>query len=150
MKVYIRGHKKKGKVVGRAIRWFTFGLYKHTSMVFEFDDGTRKVHQSTFFRGVHWAEFRELPETDLFEVPANQGQIRKMLAAAESIIGKKYDRFGIYGFALRKDIQKPDMFFCSETNSWVAAQGGVELQRLPFHKQSPVILCASPVLIPVS
>jgi hypothetical protein len=139
-------------MVGRFIGGFTWGLYKHVSMVFELEDGTLKGFQSNSKHGVHFFSVRSLwdggagDEVDVFLVPCTAAQARRMLLAAHSVDGAGYDFTGIWGFVRRAKRENPDKWFCSEVASWVCAQGEVLLQRLPFFKQSPVLVCASVIL----
>lgn len=149
MKVYIKLHRVGDGFIGRLIGWFTFGKYKHASMAFREDNGHVRGFQSNAKHGVHFFDFVENePNTDLFLVPCNDEQAYAMLHAAKSIVGAKYDYAGLWGFVRRKKRENPNWWFCSEAATWVCAQGTVILLRLPFYKQSPVLLGASTVLIP--
>jgi len=148
VKVYIRGHRVGEGFVGKLIGWFTWGRYKHVSMAFVQDDGTVRGFQSNSKHGVHFFMWEDLPDTDLFEVPCTDEQAYAMLDAAKKIVGAGYDYKGLWSFLVRKKRDHPDKWFCSEAAAFVVHAGGVILQRLPFFKQSPVLVCASVAITP--
>ena len=148
MKVYIRGHRVGDGFIGKFIGWFTWGWFKHVSMAFVQDNGTVRGFQSNSKHGVHFFRWEDLPDTDLYEVPCNNEQAYSMLDAAKKIAGAGYDHAGLWSFFIRKKRENPGKWFCSEAVAWICYKGGVPLHRLPAWKQSPVLVCASAVLIP--
>lgn len=148
MKVYVRGHKVGDGFVGRLIGWFTWGQYKHISMAFVQDDGSVRGFQSNAKHGVHFFEWADDPKTDLYEVPCSNEQAYEILSAAKSIVGSKYDYGGLWGFVRRAKRHSVLKWFCSEASCFVIECAGIKLQRLPPFKISPVLECASTVLIP--
>jgi len=146
MRVFVAGYKGKG-FGGRAITWFTFGEYSHVSLVFE-NSGSLIEIESIQGKGVHAQPFDAGGECDLFEVQATPGQIERIHAAAAELVGRKYDWTGIWGFMRRRKRENPKKWFCSELVAHCLLRAGIEIQRMPPWKQSPVIVCASTVLKP--
>ena len=149
MKVYVRGYRIGKGRIGRFIGWFTFGLYKHVSIIFVWDTGRTEEFESTARHGVHFSKVEENTNTDYFYASCTHEQGYSMLAAAMKISGAKYDRMGIWGFVRRKKRENPNRWFCSEAAAYVLDAGGVTLMRLPFWKQSPVMTCSSIAIVPI-
>ncbi len=148
MKVYIEGHLVGEGFFGKLIGRFTWGRYKHVSMIFEEDNGHRRGFQSNSKRGVHFYDWVPLENVHTFLVPCNDEQAYSMLNAAKGFAGQKYDYKGLFGFLVRRNVQNPVKQFCSEVASRVCKAGGVILQRLPAWKQSPTLVCASVAIEP--
>lgn len=91
------------------IKIFSNDIYYHVS--FEID---KKYYESQFFSGV--AQFMH-PRNDVahtIELNINKTTTKKIVKEFDSMIGKKYDFFGvIFGFFGRK-VHKTDKYFCSE------------------------------------
>lgn len=149
MKVYIRGHKPEKGIVGNFIAFYTFGQYKHISMVFEHNDGALQGFQSNAGIGVHFFETETIgaPNADVMEVPITPEQAAKMHFLATGLNGAKYDYLGNYGFIRRAKRENPDRWFCSEVAAWLCEQINYPLLRMAPWRQHPVVLMASYRLI---
>lgn len=134
---------------GAAIKWFSFGLFSHVSLVFSHPDGAMEEIESIQGKGVHTQPFVPDPNIILFDVPAAPDDARAIYNEATTLIGRKYDWAGIWGFMRRRKRENPNRWFCSELVAHCLLKGNIEIQRLPPWKQSPVITCASPVLTPI-
>lgn len=76
--------------------------------------------------------------------PETERQVRAALAGQ---IGKPYDWPGILGWALRRDWQDTDRWFCSELIAWAFAQAGHPLLRAAdVWRITPRDLLLSPLL----
>lgn len=72
-----------------------------------------------------------------------------VLDAAISQMGKPYDWPGVFGYALRRDWQEDDSWFCSELVSWAFQMAGAPLLRAPdAWRITPRDLLLSPYLRP--
>jgi hypothetical protein len=91
------------------IKIFSNDIYYHVS--FEID---KKYYESEFFTGV--ARFNN-PRNDIahtIELNINKTTTKKIVKEYESMLGKKYDFFGvIFGFFGQK-VHESDKYFCSE------------------------------------
>jgi hypothetical protein len=91
------------------IKIFSNDIYYHVS--FEID---KKYYESQFFSGV--ARFMH-PRNDVahtIELNINKTTTKKIVKEFDSMIGKKYDFFGvIFGFFGHK-VHESDKYFCSE------------------------------------
>ena len=149
MRVFVAGYKGAG-LGGGFIKWFTFGGFSHVSLVFDFGDGGMLEIDALQNRGVTQRIFGQLAgDCQLFQVPCTGDQAGQIYTAACKLKGCKYDWAGIYGFLRRKKRQNPNKWFCSELAAHCLELAGIQAQRLPAWKISPVMLCASPILKPV-
>ena len=149
MRVYVRGYRVGKGRIGRFIGWFSFGLYKHVSLIFVPETDDAFEFESTMKHGVHFSSPEVNTNTAYFLIPCSSERAEGMLKAAHCIDGAKYDRMGIWGFVRRKKRENPDKWFCSEAVAYVLDAAGVTLMRLPFWKQSPVMVCSSVAISPV-
>ena len=105
------------------IRAFTWSKWSHVALLL--DDNT--VIEATYplVRRVPLAEM--LQHYDKFEIVDISCDYAKTKKAAISQIGKPYDLSAIAGFALHRNWQEQDSWFCSELVAWCLEQGGTKL-----------------------
>lgn len=145
--VKIEGHLVGRGLIGKFIGWFTFGLYKHISGYFVFEDGSTKGFQSNSKRGCHFFDVdKDRGKIHTFNVPGTPEMFQKMAERATELDGGGYDHLGIWGFVRRAKRENPNKWFCSEAWADILGSGGVVLLNLPFYKISPVLFCASTVI----
>lgn len=92
-----------------AIRARTWSKYSHVDIVLDHKTYLGAIPS----RGVCIHE-EEYPLQDFFEVEVTPLQYDKILLNAVSQLGKPYDFAGIFGFAIDRDWQEDDKWFCSE------------------------------------
>jgi hypothetical protein len=148
MRVYIAGYKGEGRG-SRFIKWFSFGKYSHVSLVFDIPNSPPIEIDALQGVGVtrHTVDLNK--DFDLFLVPASPEQSWKIYAQARELVGCEYDWKGIWGFFRRSDAQNPLKWFCSELVSFCLHKAGIILYRMPCWKQSPFLVCACTLIIPV-
>jgi hypothetical protein len=148
--VYVKGYDGAG-FGGRFIKWFSFSLYpptSHVSNIYEID-GEPIEYQSIQGKGVF---------VQLFDPDAGGGQLyyrdvsdedfELMLAAAQSVVGAKYDWSGIWGFIRRKIKERADKWFCSEYTAWQFHKGNNRLSRKKAFQHTPGDVVTSMVITP--
>jgi hypothetical protein len=145
--VVIEGHLVGRGFVGRFIGRFTWGLYKHISGYFIFEDGSKRGFQSNSKHGCHFFDVdEERGNIHEFDVYATAEEFEAMYERALDIEGCGYDFGGIWGFVRRAKRENPNKFFCSEAWADILDCGDVTLLNLDFFKISPVLFCASTVI----
>ena len=106
--------------------------YSHCEIGFEFEEGWRYFSSSMPDKGTRWKTAGQTvdknPERwDVFECEYPEKCVSMMIARAHSIVGKKYDALGIFGFLTISGqvANKKDYWYCSEavwyvlTGEWV-------------------------------
>ena len=144
MKVYWRSHRKGSGFSGRFIAWWTFGKYKHTSLVFE-DDGSLIGWESTFKGGVHSFEVDTIggEGIDVKDVPVSSVKAAEMLKWCEDRDGCRYDIKGILGHIRRKKMEDPDKYYCTELAAGACQSVGFYIQEMAPWSITPVVGHAS-------
>jgi len=139
------------------IRWVSWGIYSHAAVRLPEDGGI--VYES--WEGVGVRKCSNLSDghtpgtrVDLFDVFVTDSEYKKIVAALESQLGKKYDLKGVLRFSpfLRLFMGKQPSakeqikWFCSEYAGWAFEQGGINLLLCPPWQMSPSDLAKSPLL----
>lgn len=106
------------------MRWWTWSPYSHVGLV----DRHEVVESKPEHGGVRAVPLREFllrPRTEsrLIAHPDPDA----VIAAARSQIGKPYDFGFIAGIAMRRDLQRPDAWSCSELIAWACEHSGKSL-----------------------
>jgi hypothetical protein len=134
--------------MGRLIRWRTWGAGPAHVGVMQ-DDGM--VIHADLGKGV--AE-EHLPyiagigsRIDVFRVDIPHAAAELFWSLARAQIGKGYDFLGNIGFVVRKPMQSPTRWFCSELVAWLFWKAGRPLlHRVPSWKYAPEDIYRSPLL----
>lgn len=158
MKVQIIAHNGVGRG-SRIISWATRG-YSHVSLRFVGaslqlrNEISRKYGirltddheiESIQGKGVHDQPFVASGNQARFEFDCTEAQAVKIVLAACSLVGCKYDWRGIGGFALRfAKWQNPSKWFCSELVAWCLLQADIILMNMPCHWIQPNICVKTP------
>jgi hypothetical protein len=118
--IYIALYRGKSIWPSRMIEWFSWSVYSHASLARRMEDGHWRNIEA-------WAgAVRETagllvghdPKTpvDLFRFvnPLTYLETEMLWDAAQQEIGKPYDYRGVLSFVLRRRMQRPGAWFCSE------------------------------------
>lgn len=132
---------KQDTLIGRLIRFFTWGKYSHVALILE--DG--RVIDSYPRLGVSIRSV-DLSDADIYYIDLPGNIKRKILADIKAQIGKKYDYRGVIGFLSRSKAEDPNRWFCSELIFEIFRRNGVVLLNAPSYKVSPTLLSYSPLL----
>lgn len=135
--------------ISRIIRWRTWSPYSHAAWLCR--DGT--VIEA-WPGGVQWvsgllAQHKEQTTVEVYEIVGlTEEQRTRIETFLVAQIGKPYDYLAILGFMLRKPLQEPSRWFCSELVFSACQSAGVNLlARIPSWKVSPDLLALSPILV---
>ena len=135
--------------ISRLIRWRTWSPYSHAAWLCR--DGT--VIEA-WPGGVQWVsglltQHKERTVVEVYEIVGlTEEQRTRIETFLVDQIGKPYDYLAILGFMLRKPLQKPSRWFCSELIFSACQSAGVNLlARIPPWKVSPDMLALSPQLV---
>ena len=129
-------------LIGKIINRFSFGQnISHVSFIFPRPGKEAFVLwevEALSKEGVVGHEHHpDQREGDYRYIDVTLEDYRKMMAAALSIVGKKYDKPGIWGMLVRKRREDPDKWFCSEALSWITKQGNNPLTHKPDYTVDP-------------
>jgi len=149
-RVYVKGYNGAGFGSG-FIKRFTFSLNpptSHVSNVYEID-GEFIEYQSVQGKGVYKRLFDNLNgRGKLYFKDVSDENFELMLAAAESVLGAKYDWKGIWGFIRRRIKEVADKWFCSEYTAWQFHKGSNRLSRKKAFQHTPSDVVTSMVITP--
>lgn len=129
-KVRLAFYKAKypdGDIIDNLISWYTwiFNIgsksYSHVEIGFHFEEGWRYFSSSMPDKGTRWKTAGQTvdknPERwDVFECEYFESNVEEMIDRANLILGKKYDKLGIFGFLTISGqvANKKDYWYCSE------------------------------------
>ena len=127
----------------------TLSDYTHVA----FAMGNIKIESMPFI-GVRKAPVTQFPgkcKIDLFDIKGmTKEKGDRIWAWAESQIGKKYDFWGVFGYAIRfGKLEEPDKWFCSELCEYgLRLEGFNTTPDRPHYRVSPAWQAKSNLLIP--
>ncbi|NQT92403.1 MAG: hypothetical protein HQ559_06560 [Lentisphaerae bacterium] len=132
------------------IKFRTWSPYSHVAEIDDFGGGVIEAWRGGVTERASYHEGHK-PGTviELYDVVGVEGEKRQAIRASlKAEIGAKYDHMGILGFAIRKDLERPSKWFCSEIIFAKYAEHGIRLlERIAAHKVSPGLVVLSPRLI---
>ena len=116
-----------------AIRARTWSKYSHVDFVIDKEKGLYLGAIPLYGVSIHTSN---QSVEDFFKLEVTEEQHNEILERAKREIGKPYDYWGLFGFALHRNWQENDKWFCSE---YVAAmiQPTVKLFNEEPQKISP-------------
>lgn len=140
---------RSGSVISRAVRFVTWGEYSHVAL---------QTPERTVIESMDGIGVREFPiGIDYCGLPYKNGTVvdvyefkqiipKSLINSIRAEVGKKYDMWGVFSFLLRKKMQEPDRWFCSELIAKKFEQAGLPLLNLPAYKIDPSLLAATPYI----
>ena len=142
-RIYTKGYHAKGGM-GRLISWFnnSGGISHVPTLIYSrtVDLGSKVLWEieADSKKGVIGHEHDKAARSgDYYYCEVTIEQYRMIVAAAEGLVGKRYDKPGIMGFVTRKRMEDPERWFCSESQAHVMEQGGMPISRKPAWKTAP-------------
>lgn len=125
--IFTRDHSIESLLV----RVFCWSTWSHVGIIVGDD-----VLQVLPGRGVHLVPLREVKAAathwQIGRIDCEREEEITRLALGE--IGKRYDWLGVFGFLLRRRLERGSRWFCSELIAWAAEQAGEPIFRVkPWH-----------------
>jgi hypothetical protein len=129
----------------RLICWFTFSEYSHSSFIHNGIEYEADIHGVV----VHPFKLQKGRIVDLYDVRLTKTESEFICMEFEKEKGAPYDFRGLFGFLLRREVEDPNKWFCSEiiANKF-ALLGKPLLLRLPSWQTFPSHLSYSHRLKP--
>jgi len=95
---------------------------------------------------IRHAEPKPASKKQVYVVYMPQHKANAFYRAIESQVGKPYDWLGIFGYALRKDWETHNAWFCSELVAWAFNQADFPLINAKKSRVTPRDLTLSPFI----
>lgn len=133
------------------IRLMTFGEFSHVEVLMD----AETVLGASMLAGVQrmplTERIRKSSRYQYLEVKTTPDEERVVRAALDSQVGKGYDYWAVFGWALRQNWDTTDGWFCSELVTWAFREAGVHLvgQWAKVKRITPRDLFISPRATPV-
>lgn len=105
---------KSKDVAGKIIRLFTWSNFNHVALL---DEDEKFVIEATAHNGVQKVsidDFKSRYEKWEIATIPSRSETKEVLSDALAEVSLPYDWWGVFGLVLRKRVQYPDKWFCSE------------------------------------
>lgn len=129
IKIILSRHHTVGSLI---LRGFLWSRWSHVGII----DGD-EVIEAIAWKGVVCRSLKEMiEESSNYEIREFNGD-EKVIQAARTQLGKKYDWAGVFGIAGRRKWQNAEAWFCSELAAWAFTASGFPLFRRDAFRITP-------------
>ena len=135
-------------LMSRMIRWRTWSDYSHVSWITEGGSVLEAWRNGVNEWPTVHHNHKPGTKVTLLGLDYSHERIERIESFLRDQLGKRYDRWGVFGFLARSDrLQNPNDWFCSELIFAAHLYAGIALlARVPAHKVFPGLIYISPIL----